>query len=293
VPNRDTQKAIADFLDRETARIDQLIKKKQRLVEILSERERAIYDAVVLGKSGECQSFKSVSVPWIKEIPSHWAVQPLKQLLSRPITDGPHETPVFIDDGVIFISAEAIQNGEIDFSRARGFISKEANEKYSQKYSPKTGDIYVVKSGATTGKSAMVGDFTDFNIWSPLAVLRASPKIDAEFLLMVLRSTPTQDAIALSWSWGTQQNIGMGVLGRIRVPVPPKAEQDKLKNTTIQLIGPHLKTQGIIRKSIDRLNEFRSALITAAVTGQIDVTTWGKQGHTDRRLDEIEEAMRA
>lgn len=157
---------------------------------------------------------------WASVLPKGWKIFPIKKLVSIPITDGPHETPEFLDDGVVFISAEAIQEGRIDFDRCRGFISEANNRQYSRKYTPKTGDIYVVKSGATTGKSAIVGDRTDFNIWSPLAVVRGGASVDKNFLLYAIRSQIVQDAIAINWSWGTQQNIGMGALGRIQIPVP-------------------------------------------------------------------------
>ena len=82
-----------------------------------------------------------------------------------------------------------------------------------------------------------------------------------------------------------------GVMSKIRVPFPPYDEQRKigifLKEHQDRLKPIRIK----IESSIEYLREFRSSLITAAVTGQIDVATWGKQGQTDRRLDEIEEAM--
>ncbi|SIO11737.1 restriction endonuclease subunit S [Vannielia litorea] len=167
---------------------------------------------------------------WASGLPSDWQVLPIKKIVSTPITDGPHETPDFLDEGVIFISAEAIQDGKIDFARRRGFISEADNRRYSRKYSPETGDIYVVKSGATTGKSAMVGENADFNIWSPLAVIRSKSSMDSRFVLHTIRSQIVQYAIAINWSWGTQQNIGMGALGRIQVPIPDLATQRQIAN---------------------------------------------------------------
>ncbi|MBO9452276.1 restriction endonuclease subunit S [Tropicibacter sp. R16_0] len=187
---------------------------------------------------------------WASGLPSDWQVLPIKMIVSTPITDGPHETPEFLDEGVVFISAEAIQDGKIDFARRRGFISETDNRRYSRKYSPETGDIYVVKSGATTGKSAMVGEDTDFNIWSPLAVVRSKPSMDSRFVLHAIRSQIVQDAIAINWSWGTQQNIGMGALGRIQVPVPDHATQrqiaDFLDRETARIDLLIEKKQGLV-----------------------------------------------
>jgi type I restriction enzyme S subunit len=291
LPDLSTQKAIAEFLDRETARIDQLIEKKQRLVELLGEKQRAVIDQLITGGLSENKDKKPVSVSWLKDIPSHWQALPIKKLLAMPITDGPHETPEFVDEGVIFVSAEAISGGVIDFNKKRGFITPEANAIYSRKYCPRSGDIYIVKSGATTGKSAMVRDFTDFNIWSPLAVLRPASKVNGEWLLLTVRSTSFLDALALNWSWGTQQNIGMGVLGRIVVPVAPPEEQRAIVQYYERETTSIREVVSRVAESIDRLRELRSSLITAAVTGQIDVATWGRRGATDRRLEAIEEAL--
>jgi type I restriction enzyme S subunit len=286
-PSQDTQKEIANFLDRETARIDLLIEKKNHLIHVLEEKKQNIIDHEITGALFEKR--RSINLPWIKDIPSHWEFLAIKKVLSTPITDGPHETPNFVDDGVIFISAEALQDGGIDFNRKRGFITSEDNLIYSRKYSPQKGDIYVVKSGATTGKSAIVGDFLDFNIWSPLAVLRANKNmILNQYLLYVIRSSAVQNAIALNWSWGTQQNIGMGVLGRIAIPIPTLNEQ-KLAIKNIEHIAEQAdQTIQLTKKSIESIKEYRTALITEAVTGRLDIHAWQKRGTGDRKLDQIE-----
>lgn len=291
VPDLATQKAIADFLDRETARIDQLIEKKQQLVQTLEFRRQTVLDAMIAGTPAQGNNLKSISVPWIHEVPVGWDVLPLKRVVGMPITDGPHETPQFVEGGVPFISAEAIQDGAIDFDRKRGFITDEANQIYSRKYRPASGDIYVVKSGATTGKSAMVGEFVDFNIWSPLAVLRPGPRMIGDYLLATIRSSMFQNAIALNWSWGTQQNIGMGTLGEIKIPVPSVEEQSALLSefrAEMHLVDPVIE---ITKRSVTLLRESRSSLITHTVTGQLDIAAWTKRGETERQLEAVEASV--
>lgn len=85
----------------------------------------------------------------------------------------------------------------------------------------------------------------------------------------------------------------MGVLGRIVIPVPPIEEQDWIVQNYKEETASVRQTVARISESIDRLHELRSALITAAVTGQIDVVTWGKQVGTDRRLEAIEHELEA
>ena len=76
------------------------------------------------------QSYKPSMVEWIGEIPEHWKMVSLKHLVSTKITDGPHETPIFLDEGIPFLSVESVQDNKLDFNKKRGFISKEVHELY-------------------------------------------------------------------------------------------------------------------------------------------------------------------
>jgi len=118
-------------------------------------------------------SYKPSGIKWIGKIPEHWIRIFLKRIVKVKITDGPHETPEFIEEGVPFISAEAIKNNKIDFNFIRGYISKAQDIEYSKKCKPQLEDVLIVKSGSTTGKIAFVDIAMDFNIWSPLALVTA------------------------------------------------------------------------------------------------------------------------
>lgn len=85
--------------------------------------------------------YKDSGVQWLDEVPEHWEIRPIKAIVSTPVTDGPHETPEIFDEGVPFVSAEAISNGKINFNKIRGYISAEDHRKYSRKYRPEFGDI--------------------------------------------------------------------------------------------------------------------------------------------------------
>jgi type I restriction enzyme, S subunit len=210
--------------------------------------------------------YRESGVGWIGDVPSHWKVMPLKRLVEVPITDGPHETPDFFEDGVPFVSAEAISSGRIDFSRIRAYISKSDNERYSVKYSPRLYDIYMVKSGATTGTTAMVEGRTDFNIWSPLAVVRCGDKVLPRYVLNFMRSRNFLEAITLNWSFGTQQNIGMGVIENLPCLVPPHGEQLEI---AAFLDHETAKIDVLVAEQerlIALLKEKRQAVISHAVT---------------------------
>jgi type I restriction enzyme S subunit len=129
----------------------------------------------------------------------------------------------------------------------------------------------MVKSGATTGTAAIVEGRTDFNIWSPLAAIRCGSNAIPHFILNFVRSKNFQEAVALNWTFGTQQNIGMGVLENLSCVVPPRDEQEEILQYVTRWQSRVMALTVEAKMAIDLLQERRSALISAAVTGQIDV----------------------
>ena len=227
-------------------------------------------------------AYKDSGLYWLGEIPSHWDTLAIKRIVTTPVTDGPHETPEFLDDGIPFVSAEAVKNFQLDFSKKRGFISPQDHAKYSKKYKPKRGDIYIVKSGATTGNVAVVETDEEFNIWSPLAAIRPNPKKAlTRFVYFFMRSRHFFQAIATKWSFGTQQNIGMGVIENIRITLPPLDEQkaiaDYLDEQTA-VINQFLTNK---RRLIALLEEQKQVVINTAVTQGLETAVGRKPSGID------------
>jgi type I restriction enzyme S subunit len=273
-PSNEDMEQIISFLDHETGKIDALIAKQQALITLLQEKRQAVISHAVTKGLNPDARMKDSGVEWLGEVPEHWEVVPIKYIVSTPITDGPHETPAFLDEGIPFVSAEAVSSGTINFDKIRGHISRSAHEVYSKKYLPKRGDIYMVKSGATTGVTAIVETDIEFNIWSPLAVIRCKETSAPYYVLNYLRSSNFLEAVELNWSFGTQQNIGMGVIGNIRIPQPPK---DEAEGIATKLTFQNSKYEELVDRALDQINllqERRTALISAAVTGKIDVRDW-------------------
>lgn len=272
LPDVEEQKLIARFLDFKTAQIDALIAKKKALLDKLAEKRTALISHAVTKGLDPSVAMKDSGVVWLGNVPAHWKVIPIKFSLDMPITDGPHSTPQFYDEGIPFISAEAVKNDRLDFSRKRGYISEDDHAIFSKKYKPKYGDVYMVKSGATTGAVARVETHEEFNIWSPLAVLRPhAEKSITDYLFYVLKSKPFFYSVELSWSYGTQQNIGMGVISNIRMALPPIEEQKAICRYLEPLLQKIDAQRAKVDSVVERLQEYRSALITNAVTGKIDV----------------------
>ena len=151
LPPRSQQEEIVAFLDRETAEIDAFIADQERLIELLEERRAATITHTVTKGLDPTVPMKDSGVKWLGEVPRHWGIRKLKSFVATPITDGPHETPELVSEGVPFVSAEAVSSGVLDFKNIRGYISLEDHRRFSRKYSPQRGDIYMIKSGVTTG----------------------------------------------------------------------------------------------------------------------------------------------
>ena len=273
-PEQAELRAIVGFLDHETAKIDAMVAEQERLIELLKEKRQAVISHAVTKGLDPSVPMKDSGVEWLGEVPAHWGVTTIKRIVSTPVTDGPHETPVFLDEGVPFVSAEAVSSGRIDFERIRGFISLEDHRRFSQKYIPQRDDIFMIKSGATTGVSAIVETDLEFNIWSPLAVIRCGPDVLPRFALHFIRSRNFLEGVTLGWSFGTQQNIGMGVIENLSIVVPPLTAQTEIVELLDKYAAQADELIGEAEQAITILQERRTALISAAVTGQIDVRGW-------------------
>ena len=156
-----------------------------------------------------------------------WEDVTVLDMLIQPITDGPHETPKFVENGIPFVSVESIENGRINFDKKRGNITREYDELCAKKYKPQLYDVYMVKSGATTGKLAIVTIEADFNIWSPLAAMRTASRAEAFFLFYMLQSDLLQKQVWTKLSLGNQPNLGMRALEEFDA-VRPCLEEQKL-----------------------------------------------------------------
>jgi type I restriction enzyme S subunit len=195
----------------------------------------------------------------------------LKRVVRTKITDGPHTTPQLVDDGIPFISAEGVVEGKIDFSKKRGFIKRKDHNDFSKKLLPQYGDIFFVKSGSTTGKIAFVETKDEFNVWSPLALIRVNDLVDNKLLFYILQSPSFQLQVRQYWSFGTQPNIGMNKIEQLKVTFP---KSKKIQKEIVKYLDVLFeKTNHFIQtkqRFIELLKEQRQSIITNAVTKGID-----------------------
>jgi type I restriction enzyme, S subunit len=270
-PSVSEQIAIVTFLNRETAKIDALVDEQQRLIDLLQEKRHSIISHAVTKGLDPKVPMKNSGIEWFGAVPAHWEIVALKHLVSRPIIDGPHESPIKRDEGIPFLSAESVSQGSIDFDKKWGYISPEDHAEYSKRYKPQRGDILLVKLGATTGTPAIVDTDADFNIWVPLAAIRVRAGIEPLFILYVLQSDNLKIAYELNWTFGTQQTLGLRTISNLRIPIPPKEERQAIIKHLDSMIPLLQSLIAEAQRAIGLLQERRAALIWAAVTGKINV----------------------
>ena len=253
VTNLPTQKAIADFLDRETTRIDQLIEKKRRMVEVLGEKRQVVISRAVTKGLDPDVPMKDSGAEWLGENPVHWDITRLKRLAAMQagtsITSDDIESegdyPVFGGNGV------------------RGFTSSYTHD----------GEFPLIgRQGALCG----CVNFATGQFWASEHAVVCTPnaKVCSRWLAQLLQAMSLN---RYSQS-AAQPGLSVEAIGLIAAPKLSYAEQRGivafLDRETANIDALVAKVGG----TRDRLREFRSALITAAVTGQINVSTWASKG---------------
>ncbi|MBK7764109.1 MAG: restriction endonuclease subunit S [Bacteroidetes bacterium] len=272
LPPIQEQNQIVKYLDEKTTQIDNLISITEKKIETLKEKRTSLINTVVTKGLNPKVKFKESGVEWIGDIPEHWERTVVKRLVSIKLTDGPHTTPNFIDSGVPFISVESIKEDKIDFDYKRGYISVEDDLEYSKKSNPKRDDILLVKSGSTTGKVTIVDTDENFNIWSPLCLIRPKKEmILPMFMFYSMKSEFFQLSIQQSWSFGTQPNIGMGVIENLFLVIPTIKEQEEIVKYIQTMTNQIDDLISIEKRRIETIKEYRQSLISEVVTGKVRV----------------------
>lgn len=210
---------------------------------------------------------KDTRIKWIGEIPEDWDIKRLKYCVRKKITDGPHETPVFVDDGVIFLSVDSIQDGKIVFDNTR-YISYEDAKRYDKKCKLEKNDVLIGKA-ASTGKIAIVDKDIYFQVWSPLAIVKTQNNIlNSNFLRYYLLSPSGQENIDNFCTMNTQKNIAMEDIERLSIVIPPILEQEKIAEFLDKKCANIDEVISKTEKQIEALKKYKQSLIYEYVTGK-------------------------
>jgi type I restriction enzyme S subunit len=268
-PAFEEQQKIAQFLDHETAKIDTLIEKQQRLIELLKEKRQAVISHAVTKGLNPNAPMKDSGVEWLGEVPEHWALKNYRyatKIYRGKFGHRPRNDPAFYDGDYPFI-----QTGDI--ARAGKKIttySQTLNERgisVSQKFPAGT---LVMAIAANIGDTAIL----DFEAYAPDSVVGFKPNenVDLEFLrYSLLAALP---ALEQTSTQSTQANLNIDRIGTVKACFPPLNEQKSIINELDSLLEKYKAIEIKALEVIELMQERRTALISAAVTGKIDVRNW-------------------
>jgi type I restriction enzyme S subunit len=252
VPSPQRQKAIADYLDHKTARIDALIEEKQRFVDRLVERSAAAIERLIWLRHGD-----------------RVAVDRLKHIATR-IDVGIAEatTHAFVDAGVPLLRSTNIRANAVDTTDLL-YIEPWFADRNASKYI-RAGDIVTVRTG-NVGVSAVVPSSLDRCQCFTQLITTIDSLNNSRFVCYALNSGPARGHFQTS-GWGSAQaNISVPILANAPVPIVERDEQERILAQIAALTAPAGKTLQALRRQLVLLVEKRQALTTAAVTGQVRV----------------------
>lgn len=257
-------------LDRETVRIDTLIEKKTRFIELLREKRQALITHVVTKGLDPNVKMKDSGVEWLGEVPEHWVVSRLRHNIDGPLSYGANEAAESDEpnDPRFIRITDLHEDGTL---REDTFKSLPWN--VAQPYLLSDGDVLLARSGATVGKSFIYRESMGPSCYAGYLIrARLLPsKLISQYFWLCTQSTYYWDFIAGSNIQATIQNVSGEKYANLWLAVPPIKEQQRIINfleeACDRLDSVRVKTE----RSIELLKERRSALITAAVTGQIDL----------------------
>lgn len=265
------QVRVAEFLDRETAKIDALVAEQQRLIELLKEKRQAVISHAVTKGLNPDAPMKPSGIEWLGDVPAHWHVKRLKFVLDS-VKAGPFGSALtkdlYTSTGYKVYGQEQVIPG--DFTLGDYFISSEKYQELRQ-YTVTPGDILISCVG-TFGKIAIVPPDVEPGIINPRLIrMRCAESINPEYLVEVLRSAATFEQLSALTRGGTMDVINISTLNEIVIVLPPLLEQERAVTFIRDQIEQFDQLTAETEQAIRLLSERRTALISAAVTGQIDV----------------------
>ena len=271
------QHAIAAFLDRETARIDALIAKKQRFIELLEEKRQAFISHAVTKGLDPNVELKDSGVEWIGEVPAGWEIKKISYLADK-ITNG-YVGPtrdIFVNNGVIYLQSLHIKRNQIIFDY-NYYVSEEWSNKHPRSILKK-GDVLIVQTG-DIGQVAVVPEEYEGANCHALIIISCTPTaMKGEYLSMLLNSTYGFNSLKRIQTGALHPHLNYHNVKEILIPVPPISEQLAIVEWIVQSSSKIDALINIITLQIEKLHEYRTVLISAAVTGKIDVR--GEEGAT-------------
>ena len=261
------QANIADFLDKETSRIESLIGEKQRFIDLLKEKRQALISHFVTKGLDANVPMKDSGVEWIGEVPEHWVLPKLIQVSAR-IGDGLHGTPEYEDGTCLyFVNGNNLMDGTIRITSSTKEVSAVSFKENQLNLGTST--VFLSINGTIgnvalyRGESIMLG--------KSAAYINVSKDVEPEFLRYSLQSGYAKTFYDLEVTGTTISNLSLNSIRKFRIALPPVEEQQKIVSSLATELYKLDSLSSEVESSISLLKEHRTALISAAVTGKIDV----------------------
>jgi type I restriction enzyme S subunit len=273
IPTKLEQTQIARFLDHETARIDALIAEQQRLIELLKEKRQAVISHAVTKGLDPTVPMKDSGVEWLGEVPAHWVVSKLKFMTDR-VVDCPHETPNYNPDGDYLVIRTADLDQGLLKTEQMYRLDRDEYVHRTRRASLKKNDVVYGREGERWGYAALVPESDLYALGQRMMQIRVEPHICPEYFMFQLNSVAVYRQGEVDTVGATSPHVNISTIINYQMMVPPKEEQSRISMYLNKIL---LELDSLIRESADAmglLQERRSALISAAVTGKIDVRNW-------------------
>ena len=269
IPSISEQDKIVDFLDRKTGQTDELIRIKERRIELLQEQRTTLINQAVTKGLDPNVEMKPSGIEWIGEIPKNWNAVPLTKYLES-IIDYRGRTPEKTESGRFLVTAKNIRDGQIDYEISQEFTSEDEYQRIMTRGIPQIGDILFT----TEAPLGEVANVDDVSIALAQRIIKFRPKRDflnPYFLKYWILSYSFQSDLQRHATGSTAQGIKASKLCLLKLNLPPLKEQgqivDYLDQKTVQT-NDLISTE---HRKIELLKEYRQSLISEAVTGKIDV----------------------
>lgn len=273
-PDHAEQIHIAAFLERETAKIDGLVAEQRRLMELLKEKRQAVLSRAVTQGLNPHAPMKPSGIEWLGDVPEHWEVKRLSPL-STKITNG-YVGPtrdILKDKGVRYLQSLHIKGNEIRFDSPY-FVSEEWSNQHSKSIL-ETGDVLIVQTGDIGQVTVVTEEFAGCNCHALIIVAPVRLVVDGEWISWILNSDYGFHSLLSIQTGALHPHLNCGDVKDISIPLPPIAEQRNIIAYIVEQVRAFDTLTAEAQRAIDLLQERRNALISAAVTGQIDVRGLG------------------
>lgn len=266
------QAAIATFLDNETGKIDALIAEQEKLLALLAEKRQATISYAVTKGLNPDAPMKGSGVSWLGEVPAQWSIRKLGHVSFMQEGPGLRHWQ-FTSDGVKVICVTNITEFGIDFSRLEKFISSEEYESTYKHFTVNFGDLLLSSSGNSWGKVASFE--SSETVILNTSTIRINPgnsnALIQAYIKYALQSRNVREQLSLFMTGSCQPNFGPTHLSQVLIAVPSVSEQSEIASFLDEEVARIDTLTAEATSGIALLKERRSALVSAAVTGQIDV----------------------